>query len=1517
MTDNLHQRARAVFLELSTLDGPLASSELDRLVGNDAELRAAVVSLLDARQDANEAGLMTDATQSHLSAPITESAGTVIGHYKILQRIGEGGFGSVFLAEQSHPVRRRVAIKIIKLGMDTKQVIARFEAERQALALMDHPHIARVFDAGATDSGRPYFAMEYVVGDAITKFADAYKLDIPARLALFAQICSAVQHAHAKGVIHRDLKPANVLVSMVDGKPFAKVIDFGIAKATASPLTEKTLFTEHRQLIGTPEYMSPEQADGSPDIDTRTDVYALGVLLYELLTGATPFDAKRLRSAAWGEMQRIIREEEPPAPSLRLSRDLGAIASTAAARGIEPTRLSTAVRGELDWVVMKALEKERARRYDTPAQLAEDVGRHLRGEPVAAAPPSRVYKAKKFVRRNKGPVTAASAVAATLLIGLVGTGLGWLAADEANTQLLQERALAKDAIIDILVATKNFDPQERSRVMAAENVSESEAIRLQAEAWAQGYKEALPHAAAFNGFKFTPEQQGDIAQLASVSRMTVREAVELRNKLQSQTNLATKALSDMFLLGTGTPGGMAAGLPRLPEIRDEPGTKLSAHLMGQSGQYNFEFWKRSEDGSVNEPLEPEKVLTALADTAMLTLEHALNIADNAEWSAYTANLALAQQAIEAGNYPEAREYLAACPESKRGWEWDLLENGARLIRHRITTAGSSYIGLASDGEYAFSYGLNAESLPMLSKWRVADGLLMSQTIAFAPFPGDYYIPNTADGKGSMQRNGHIPALASPGARLVLGLDVFMDVQAFDTERSAIVPPSGDPALRQAVVALDDTGSVMAFGLPDGSVTVWRTGESKPIARMVASTEPITALAMSTNGEVVFVGNRSGQLSAVASQSGKTLANVDAATTAISAIANSSDGSSVVSASRDGVVRVWSSDLASASLTYRIPNRTPSSLAISPDNSWIAVGTDFDVRVIGLTLPIVRTVISQMWGEGVNQPSVRFSPDSEQLLIANRFAADGNSSEIVVVELGEEGGSISTLFDGSPKERLINELHISSILASAAPGPSGLTLTTIDGTRRLVADGRSLRFFDTSTESDPVKQRQLAFFRMDAEITNLRMTGDGTRLLIDLANGTARIWDIRDPSERRKDMQAAWYERVPARAYFDTLWDNTAIAAEKLLDTIIADQSLTPLRRLVAAEMLDERMHDLQMQAGRAFEDLSKGQTDKGAVLYAARGADVPPRVRERLVALAESWEFTPPTTSVDDRLAAEERNRRLAEANLVLWEVQAERFTVPESIDKLRYVLAERLELHDDAMAISEAKYWLGHLLAGPGMAIEGFEHLREATEARERFSERPDEELLGWQAFRTGFAITYLSVQKTQDGLRGMGRALSRFVGEGAPALTRPLFLDGQYPGPGLESPDDLEASARLWSSATPELAADVVGDWARYVLSGRSESNPMHLASRARDLMAISRNDNASIDRIARITGLPPSRDELLMMGREALAKAEAIIGDPDARDQRGIPWSKDPETSALLAVAKAALRSTERLDAPASAP
>ncbi len=417
------------------VEAMIAHAEDDRFLGAPTASISAGPSDSDPSPSRERAGV-----ERVVRAVLGEGPGTQIGPYRLLELIGEGGFGSVFMAEQRSSVVRTVALKIIKLGMDTRQVIARFEQERQALAIMDHPNIARVFDAGATEAGRPYFVMELVKGDPIVEYCDKHNLSIPDRLRLFAQVCHAVQHAHTKGIIHRDIKPSNVLVATQDGVPQAKIIDFGIAKATASKLTEKTLFTEHRTLVGTPEYMSPEQAEGSKDIDTRTDVYSLGVLLYELLTGSTPFTGEQLRSAAYADIQRIIREVDPPRPSTRLTDSSDTIRSIASKRRTEPRRLGTIVRGELDWIVMKALEKDRRRRYETASGLGLDIQRHLDGQPVLAAPTSNAYKLRKFVRRHRPMVAAGCAVGLSLLIGLVG--FAWQA---HAARLQRDRALVAEA----------------------------------------------------------------------------------------------------------------------------------------------------------------------------------------------------------------------------------------------------------------------------------------------------------------------------------------------------------------------------------------------------------------------------------------------------------------------------------------------------------------------------------------------------------------------------------------------------------------------------------------------------------------------------------------------------------------------------------------------------------------------------------------------------------------------------------------------------------------------------------------------------------------------------------------------------------------------------------------------------------------------------------------------------------------------------------------------------------------
>jgi serine/threonine protein kinase len=500
------ERVQSVFQAVAELPPAERAAVLDRECGDDASLRSCVEGLLRAHDDTGElpaAEPATDPGPTRPSTPAVEPGQLFAGRYKLREKLGEGGMGVVFVADQTEPVQRRVALKIIRAGLDTHRLLARFEQERQALALMDHPNIAKVFDAGTDDErmkdeggrmknatsggspdssliphpssllSRPYFAMELVKGLPLTRYCDDAKLSPRQRLELFIPVCQAVQHAHQKGIIHRDLKPSNILVGLYDGRPVPKVIDFGVAKATGPRLTAQSVYTEVGSLIGTLEYMSPEQAElNNLDIDTRSDIYALGVILYELLTGAVPFSRKELEKAGLAEMLRVIKEAEPPKPSTKLSNS-GALPTIAAHRQMEPQRLTALVRGELDWIVMKALEKDRGRRYETANGFALDVQRYLAGEPVLAAPASAMYRLRKFVRRNRGPVAAAALVLLALLAGIAGTTWGLLRAEHqrelaetAKQEAVKERD-AKDLALKAEQQARADETKARQQAFAA------------------------------------------------------------------------------------------------------------------------------------------------------------------------------------------------------------------------------------------------------------------------------------------------------------------------------------------------------------------------------------------------------------------------------------------------------------------------------------------------------------------------------------------------------------------------------------------------------------------------------------------------------------------------------------------------------------------------------------------------------------------------------------------------------------------------------------------------------------------------------------------------------------------------------------------------------------------------------------------------------------------------------------------------------------------------------------------
>ncbi|HZL43434.1 MAG TPA: serine/threonine-protein kinase, partial [Verrucomicrobiae bacterium] len=437
----------ALFRAALELPSGARGAFLDQACAGDSALRRRLETLLAAHDAPPTDPIPITATMKIEPAEASDEAvGQSLGPYKLLEKIGEGGCGVVYVAEQTIPVRRRVALKVIKLGMDTKAVVARFEAERQALAMMDHPNIAKVLDAGTTEAGRPYFVMELVRGIRITDYCDQNKLTTRERLELFIKICQAIQHAHQKGIIHRDIKPSNILVTLHDGVPVPKVIDFGIAKATEGRLTDATVYTQLHQFIGTPAYMSPEQAEMSGlDIDTRSDIYSLGVLLYELLVGSTPFDAKELAAAGIDQMRKTIREKDPVRPSTKLATLYGEeLTTTARRRSVETSKLANLLRGDLDWIVMKCLEKDRTRRYQTANGLAMDLKRHLANETVIARPPSSSYRFQKLFRRNKVAFAAAGAVVAALCLGVIVST--WQAVKATRAQREALRAQAQEAV---------------------------------------------------------------------------------------------------------------------------------------------------------------------------------------------------------------------------------------------------------------------------------------------------------------------------------------------------------------------------------------------------------------------------------------------------------------------------------------------------------------------------------------------------------------------------------------------------------------------------------------------------------------------------------------------------------------------------------------------------------------------------------------------------------------------------------------------------------------------------------------------------------------------------------------------------------------------------------------------------------------------------------------------------------------------------------------------------------------
>ena len=1381
---NNSDRVRSIFNEVVDLPPTERAAALGRLCTTGGEpdpaLRAELDALLASHDAAHVANFMSSPTAATTvrSAAITEAPGSRVGPYKLLQIIGEGGFGTVFLAEQSEPVRRRVALKIIKLGMDTKQVIARFEAERQALALMDHPHIARVLDAGSTPitehgGGRPYFVMEYVVGDAITQFAANNNLDLRARLELFAQVCSAVQHAHTKGIIHRDIKPGNVLVTMTDGKPFARVIDFGIAKATASAggLTDKTLFTEHRQLIGTPEYMSPEQAQGSPDIDTRTDVYALGVLLYELLAGDTPFDGKRLRSAAWDEMRRIIKEEEPPTPSARVTQRMNislankqperergrSSASEHNAPNVGSTTPSLTVglpasilRGELDWIVMKSLDKDRARRYETPSALAADVLRHLQGEAVQAAPPSAAYRLRKFVRRNKGPVIAGTAVAAALLVGIAGT-------------------------------TWQYFEAEHQALVAGSNAAR-------------------------------------------------------------------------------------------------------AYLAQQ----------------------------------------------DAEWSAYTANLALAQAAMDAGNWPEARERLRQCPDSKRGWEWRWLSEKAAAVVGEVRAEKT-----IRSPDASLVIAADSKSLRIATP----DGVDIGSPIVF---------PSWIDSVSfSADSSAFLVALAAKNPR-------DRAYQVFTRQGNPVGGADASPLIaRNALLSPDGERLIAVTPKQSGSHDIQLFDAAGHAIRVLvqSDTEHCEAAWSADGARVALVaGNRL----EIWTKDGKSVASHDAPDDRLGKPVLSPDGSLAVFVRVPGGegnpprTELWNMDR-SEPKALDIPADFPQTVTFSPDGeyAYIRLWEHRDLHVIH-DGKVIEHIVSpdDMLGDPI------FSPDGNRFLLTTRttvrvherdgrlsgapishgsgwvdsacFAPDGASFYTASyhrgtierrdlggrllerISIGESLHDVACTPEGLVSASLLNPISdiatsrlllaphagmsdraFSSSIAdvgrleaaarnqdqgqpaapTAAPShaPPSIAqnathrVATPDATRVIsAAADRVVRFWDIATG------KETASIRVGSDITSIDLSPDGEAITIRFADGSLRMLEARPASDQASDIQSWNDELAPAQTLVDALIAGP-LDTDSLMDAIASDKSLTPTRRLVASELLEARTTALSLAASAAFDRImhdAEKATDawkmvdtkaiKAHILAAAAALqpsdNLPSRAIEKVIALAESWEYTPTMRSSEDRLADEAKRRRLAEADVAV-----------RSVD---------LAANDEQAAIDRAALF---------NAIRTYRELR-VTHDESRY-----------QAI-----VAALATVNTKDARYVWAESALR-----AGDLSYALNLI-------LEAPSD-----RLTPVAGPNGGANPP----QSVSSAWTQATPCELSILAMirfKLITAAPDSIAAAARVdQRILGMMMSADELEEAARSALSRARAIMADPNALDDSGRPWSENPDAQALLKEAEALIESEHAND------
>jgi WD40 repeat protein/tRNA A-37 threonylcarbamoyl transferase component Bud32 len=1105
-------REEVLFREaLKRAKGVERDAFLDGACGEDQALRTRLRALLQANESPDPflepltvpSGVSTE----HLERPPEEGPGTLIGRYKLLEKIGEGGFGMVYVAEQREPVKRRVALKIIKLGMDTRQVVARFEAERQALALMDHPNIAKVFDAGAAETGRPYFVMELVRGIPITKYCDQEKLATRARLDLFIQVCHAIQHAHQKGIIHRDIKPSNILVTLHDGVPVPKVIDFGIAKATQAELTEKTIYTQFQQFIGTPAYMSPEQAEMSGlDIDTRSDIYSLGVLLYELLTGSTPFDSQELLRSGLDEMRRIIREREPVRPSTRLRQ-------TAFVRGPVEQRstLNAALSSDLDWIVMKCLEKDRTRRYETANSVALDVERHMKNEPVVARPPSVGYRLQKSFRRNRVAFATAGAVGLALVSGVfVST---WQA----------------------VRATRAEGEQKRLRVIAQTNEWKAHNAQVKVEEQRRRAEQNL-YAANMNLAQLAWEQNN-----GTLLHKSLEESADYPNRgfewyyWQRQTHLELKALrghSGAIYSVAVSPDGMrivTGSKDRTAKVWDAASGAEIVALNGHSGSIQSAAFSPDGQQIVTGSADgTAKVWDAVSGKERRTLK--------GQWQS--------SDLVSAAFSPEGQQ-IVTCSSDGMAKVWDLV-SGNEICA--LNYGATLYFAVSTNSQWVLTSGdFGKVKLWVVASHKVRQVLSASDTfavlgVAFSP-NGERFVTasrdqmakvwETATGKPLSTLKGHSSYLGSAafspdGQRIVTGCDDQTAKVWNATTGKELFTLKGHRAGVNAV-AFSPDGKWIVTGSEDSTAKVWDAAQGAATLDLKAfegefgsSGDRITSVVFSPDGRKIATGSWDRTARVWDAANGKELLTLTDHTNVVRSVAFSPDGRRIVTGRVDGRVNVWDAASGKELLTFKGSLWAVSCVAFSPDGQRIVTAFgdlflnngnptakvwDADtgrelLSLRGHSEPILSAVFSlggqrivtasrdrtaKVWDAASGRELLTLKGHSEPILSA-AFTSDGQ--QIVTASLDAK----AKVWDAASGKVLRTFEGDSNGLLSAAFSPDGQRVVTGcgDGTAKLweVATGKEL----------------LTFKGGGTFCTSVAFSPDGRRICAGSEDGTTRVWE---------------------------------------------------------------------------------------------------------------------------------------------------------------------------------------------------------------------------------------------------------------------------------------------------------------------------------------------------------------------------------------------------------------------------